>query len=498
MSENILLTVQNMSKTFGQTRALVDVNFTAHRGEVHGLIGENGSGKSTLSTIIAGTQPGEHGAMVLNGVPDAPHNALEANANGVCMLLQARGTFENISVAANLYVGKEDRFCKNGYLNTNAMFAAARVALDRVGADYIDEHALTETLGFEDQKFIEIARAMDNDPEILIVDETTTALSRVGRERLYHVVRQMRERGKCVIFISHDIDEVKMICDFLTVLRDGHMVATLERKDFNDDTIRQLMIGREISDNFYRTDTVATAKEEVAIRAEHIAYGVLKDISLELHYGEILGLGGLTDCGMHDLGRILFGRLKPDAGRVLLADGSPLTSVNKAIAHGIGYVSKDRDKDALMLNASILDNICAPSLKKLQKFGLITKRREKKFSNEWAAALSVKMQNVNQQVMHLSGGNKQKVSVAKWIGFDADVIIFDCPTRGIDVGVRADIYHLLMELKAQGKAIVMISEELMEIIGMSDRIVMIKDGVISGQFRREDDPTESQLIEYII
>lgn len=498
MENQVLLTVSHMSKTFGQTRALVDVDFTAHRGEVHGLIGENGSGKSTLSSIIAGAQQGENGTMVLRGEPYRPASALEANASKVCMLLQERGTFESVSVAANLFVGKESRFCTKGYLDTRQMYAAARQALDRIGATHINERAMTAQLGFEDQKLIEIARAMDVDPDILIVDETTTALSRNGRELLYQVVRELKAKGRCVIFISHDIDEVKMICDYLTVLRDGHMIATLEKKDFNDRTIRQLMIGREVADNFYRADSTATAREEVAIRAEHVDYGILRDVNLELHYGEILGLGGLTDCGMHDLGRLLFGLLKPEGGEIRLADGKKLTSVKMAIDHGIGYVSKDRDKDALMLGASILDNICAPSLRKLQRFGLITKGAERKFANQWGKELEIKMQNVDQQVMHLSGGNKQKVSVAKWIGFDADVIIFDCPTRGIDVGVKAAIYQLLMELKARGKAIVMISEELMEVIGMSDRVMIIKDGAVTGEFKRDQGLTESQLIEYII
>lgn len=498
MARHVLLTVSNMSKTFGQTRALSQVDFTAIGGEVHGLIGENGSGKSTLSSIIAGVQAGEEGTMVLRGEKYSPQSALDANAKGICMLLQEKGTFENVSVAANIFVGKESSFSKGGYLNTEKMYAAARKALDKIGAVHIDERMNTGKLGFEDQKLVEIARAMDTDPDILIVDETTTALSRGGRELLYEVIRKMRDNGKCVIFISHDIDEVKMICDYLTVLRDGHKVATLEKKDFNDSSIRQLMIGREISENFYRTDTVSTAREKVALKGEHISRGILKDVNLELHYGEILGLGGLTDCGMHDLGRILFGRLKPEDGAVILADGTRLTSVRKAIDHGIGYVSKDRDKDALMLGASILDNICAPSLKKLQKFGLITRRREKKFADKWSQELSIKMQDVNQQVRQLSGGNKQKVSVAKWMGFDADIIIFDCPTRGIDVGVKAAIYQLLMELKEAGKAIVMISEELMEIIGISDRIIILKDGCVTGEFRREDELTENKLIEYII
>lgn len=219
---------------------------------------------------------------------------------------------------------------------------------------------------------------------------------------------------------------------------------------------------------------------------------------MEVHKGEIVGIGGLTDCGMHDLGKIMFGLIKPDQGHCELGNGTVIKNSVEAIRQGMGYVAKDRDKEALMMGASIKDNICGPALKKLSRHGLITSRREKEYVNQWTKELSVKMNSIDQYVMYLSGGNKQKVSVAKWVGFDADILIFDCPTRGIDIGVKAAIYQLLTELKENGKAILMISEELMEIIGMSDRTIIMKDGVITGEFKRDDMLTEDKLIEYII
>ncbi len=493
-----LLKATKINKSFGPTKALVDVDFIAYKGEIHGLIGENGSGKSTVTTIIAGMQKADSGEMIYKGEPHAPANALEANAKGICYLMQEQGTFEGISVAANIFVGKEEAFVKNGLMDVGKLYQRAKIALERIGASHIDEKENTSRLTFEDRKLVEIARAMENDPDILVVDETSTALSKNGRELMYRVMYRMREEGKCVIFISHDISEVKEVCDYLTVLRDGHLIATLEKQEFSDEAIRKLMVGREVSENFYREDDVASRQEEVAIRMTDVTHGILKNINMEIHKGEIVGIGGLTDCGMHDIGKILFGLIKPDLGKVALGDGTIIDSSLTAVKRKMAYVAKDRDNEALITAASIKDNICAPVLPELGKKGLIFNKTEKAYAQKWADELKTKMQGINQYVMYLSGGNKQKVSVAKWVGFGADIFIFDCPTRGIDIGVKADIYKLMMDLKAAGKAILMISEEMMEIIGMADRTIIVKDGVVTGEFLRDEKLTEDRLIEYII
>ena len=493
-----LLKVNQINKSFGPTKALVNVDFTAYRGEVHGLIGENGSGKSTVTTIIAGIQKADSGEMIYKGEHYDPKNALEANAKGICYLMQEQGTFEGISVAANIFVGKEEEFVKNGLMNVGELYRRARIALDRIGASHINEKENTSRLTFEDRKLVEIARAMENDPEILVVDETSTALSKSGRDLMYQVMEKMKENGKCVIFISHDIGEVKAVCDYLTVLRDGHLIATLEKQEFSDDAIRKLMVGREVSENFYREDMHATCEKEIAIRMEHVTHGLLKDINMEIHKGEIVGLGGLTDSGMHDIGKIFFGLTQPDIGKVELGDGTRIDSSLTAVKKNMAYVAKDRDKEALITAASIKDNICAPVLPRLGKKIFVSSKTEKQYAQKWADELKTKMQDINQYVMYLSGGNKQKVSVAKWVGFGADIYIFDCPTRGIDIGVKADIYKLLMKLKSEGKAILMISEEMMEIIGMADRTLIVKNGCITGEFKRDEGLTEDKLIEYII
>ena len=500
MSEKkLLFQAKNIYKSFGPTKALVDVSLDLYTGEVVGLIGENGSGKSTLTTIIARIQKGDSGEMFLHGQPYDPADVIEATAKGVCMVTQEQATFEDISVAANIFIGEEKKFAAGPIMNVPRMKAEAKKALEMIGVSYIDVSTLAGKLAFEDRKLIEIARAVYMDPDILIIDETSTTLGKKGRDILYSVINKMRFSGKAVIFISHDIDEIMEVCDRVTILRDGHQVAEIGKKDFTGHDIKQQMVGREIAENFYRTDYDRTCSEEVALRAEHIAFGSLRDISFDVHKGEIVGVGGLADCGMHDLGKILFGLERPDLGKVETGSGKEIKKNTDAIKSDFAYISKNRDREALFSVMSIRDNICIASLNKLaNSLGLISNKKEKSFVKTWTDELQVKMDNINQYVMYLSGGNKQKVAVAKWLGFAADVFILDCPTRGIDVGVKAAIYKLLTELKAQGKAIIMISEELPEVIGMSDRILILKDGVISGEFKRSPELTESFLINYMI
>lgn len=497
MEQTIVLKAEKICKSFGPTKALVDVDLELYAGEVLGLIGENGSGKSTFSTIVAGTQKADSGTLTLFGEPYAPAGITDAMAHGISMVVQEQGTLNGISVAANIFAGRESLFSHFGVLDVKKMNRAAAELLTRLGVDHITPETLVDGMSFEDRKLLEVARAEFNDPKILIVDETTTALGKEGRGVMYGMMERMRGKGRSVIFISHDIDELAAVCDKVTVLRDGHIVGSLERDEMDQDRMKQMMVGRKIAENFYRTDWERRLSDEVALHAEHIVSGQLHDVSLEVHKGEILGFGGLTDCGMHELGKVLFGLTAPDVGRVL-AGGGEVKSAGQAIDHKIGYVSKNRDTEALMGAGSIRDNMCLPMLPRLARHGLVPPKAEMALVEEWRRRLSIKMSGASQFCMQLSGGNKQKVSIAKWLACNPDVLIFDCPTRGIDIGVKSDIYELLNRLKHKGKAIIMISEELPELIGMSDRILIFKDGRIKGEFDRSEELTESKLIGYMI
>jgi ribose transport system ATP-binding protein len=473
------------------------VDITIHSGEILGLLGENGSGKSTLSSVIAGIQPGDAGRYFLNEKPYNPKNTAEAVKSGICMVLQEKGTFDLLSVDRNVMINKEEQFSKWGIINRKKMIAAAQKSLDEIKASHIPANVPLGTLTFEDRKLVELARAMNSNPQLLIIDETTTALSRTGRQILYQIMDEMKKSQNAVLFISHDIDEVLEHCDRVMVLRDGEYVDTVERKEFSSSLIKSLMVGREVVDNFYRSDTIASGHEEEIFFFENISGRMLNDVSFTLKKGEILGVGGLTDSGIRDVGRLAFGLEQPKKGSIRSEKGK-IKTPGEAMRKGVAYISKNRDQEALMLSSSIKENICFASYKKLKTGPLVFPHKENQFVANWVNQLEIKLNNSSQYVMELSGGNKQKVALAKWLGFGADIFILDCPTRGIDVGVKANFYKLMADLKDAGKSIILISEELPEIIGMSDRVMILKEGSISGMFSRSENITESMLIDYIV
>ncbi len=497
-----IVEVKNIYKEFGATKALTNVSLEIKSGEICGLIGENGSGKSTLSSIIAGIQPPTQGEMLNEGVYYAPTSPIEAQQKGIAMIVQEAGTIPNISITDNIYAGKEQYYLKGIFINKKKMTIDAKKALEKIGITNFDPRASLNTLSQEDRKIIEIARAMDEDPKLLIVDETTTALSLYGREVLYKIMEKMRDEDKSVIFISHDIDEVLAICDSVVILRDGQIVGKLSKEEMNPNIIRKMMVGREIRGDYYRGDFDRTISDQVVLEGRHITTEKkLRDIYLTLHKSEILGIGGLTESGIHDLGRVLFGIQKPIEGSVILKKGEKNYVIKNpwsSVRHGIGYVSKNRDEEALLLSTTIKNNIVLASLRKISKRGIVWSSKEKPMAQKEIEKLSIKCKSMDDNVNTLSGGNKQKVVFGKWLATEAEVLILDCPTRGVDIGVKGAMYSLIEELKKEGKSIVMISEELPELIGMSDRIMIIKNGKVAKEFLRSQKLTEHDIIGFMI
>ncbi len=500
MAENhkCLFRAEKICKNFGTVRALENFDIEIRPGEVRGLVGENGSGKSTFSSIVAGILKCDSGKMYLEGKAYTPSGTVDAIDKGVSMVVQEQGTISKISVAANIYFGKESLFAKGGVLNVKKMNAAADKILKDIGVNHIRPEIMIDQLTFEDRKLVELARALYTSPKIWIIDETTTALTVSGRGLLYKLMEKKKSEGGAILFISHDIDEIMEKCDSLTILRDGLLTANLEKEEFEPDKIRQLMIGRELSGHYYREDVYTEISKEVVLEMKKVTTGILSDVTLQLHKGEILGVGGLSDCGMHTLGKVLFGLVKPDSG-IVRKDGKDIVKNSSwATEHGIGYVSKNRDQESMMLVCSIKDNICLPSLKDITARGPVSVKKQKELAGIWSGKMEVKADNIDVFCNTLSGGNKQKVVLAKWLGKGSDILILDCPTRGIDVGTKAAIYRLIEKLKEEGKSIVLISEELQELIGMSDRILLLKDGVISGEFLRKEGLSEAKLIQKMI
>lgn len=494
-----LLEAKGVVKTFGHTKALQGVDFTLKRGEIRGFIGENGSGKSTLCSIFSGIYGFDEGELVFKGEKYEPSNMVEAQKKGIAMIVQEMGTISGIGISDNIFVGKEKDFLKAGLVNKKAMDQAALETLKYIGVtDILPKYKIDE-LNFEDRKLVEIARAMYEQPEVLIVDETTTALSQRGRKIVYSLCRKMASEGKGVIFISHDLDEIMEICTELTVLRDGSLIGTLTKEEMEPSIIKSMMVGREMVGDYYRSDYDGSYSDEVALEISQISDGcVLNNVSITLHEGEILGLGGLTESGMHELGKIAFGIEKPMLGKVFLGNGIEVKHPHIATKNRMGYISKNRDQESLMITATVSDNIALPSLKDILKGGLLFKSSEKELAKEQIENLSIKCSDSDQVVRNLSGGNKQKVVFGRWIGNKSKILILDCPTRGVDIGVKQAMYQLIYKLKKEGCSILMISEELAELIGMSDRILIMKNGNITGEFNRSEKLSEHDLIECMI
>ncbi len=501
MEKKLVLTVEGLNKSFGPTKAVADMHLELYAGEIRGLIGENGSGKSTITTMIAGCLKPDSGVMTMNGRQHAPKSMLEGRAAGVCMLLQEKGTINHLTVSENIYLGEEGKFSRFGIVNRRKMDKAAKQVLESIGlGDVIPSHPIDE-LSFEDRKLVEAGMAMKAEPQILVVDETTTALSQKGRDVIYRIMRRMRDDGKTVIFISHDLDELKSVCDNVTVMRDGIYVTTLHGDEITIDNMRQNMIGRELSEGYYRSDDEDSYdRDTVMLDVDGITLGnKLKNVSLKVHKGEILGVGGLTDCGMHELCKVVFGLKQPDSGKIRLPQKEvTIRNSSQAVENGMGYIPKDRELEGLMLSASIRDNINLMAMDKVKRGFLITPGATKKLAQEQVDALHIKIGGMELPVSSLSGGNRQKVAIGKCMANDVEILIMDCPTRGIDIGVKAAIYRLLEQFKAQGRAILMISEELPELLGMSDNLIIMKNGEVTARIRRSADVTEHDVIAKMI
>ena len=499
MEKKTLLVAENIDKKFDITHAVDNVSLTIDAGEIRGLIGENGSGKSTFSQMLCGIYTIGGGTFTLDGKELHVHNQVEANNEGVAIIVQEMGTLSGLTVAENIFLGHEEPFMNGVVKNSAAMNKEAQRLLNEYGFGRINAAAMIDQYNFEDRKLVEIVKATYFKPKILVVDETTTALSQNGRLELYKIMDAVRADGRSVIFISHDLGEVLERTDTVTVLRDGEYIDTVNTKDVTEDDLKRLMVGREIGNAYYRTDYGTKVSKEVVLTIKNVTVPhQIYDVSFELHRGEILGFGGLSECGMHEVGKAIFGASWDREGSVTLADGTEINSIPTAIKHSIAYASKDRDNESIIINESIRNNIVLPSIDDLANHKLLSGRKLTKFSEKHADAMQTKMASVHQFISDLSGGNKQKVVLARWLGKGSDILVLDSPTRGIDVKVKQAIYALMQELKADGKSIIMISEEIPELLGMSDRIFIMKDGKINGEFLRSKELDENDLIAKMV
>ncbi|MDR2664648.1 MAG: sugar ABC transporter ATP-binding protein [Oscillospiraceae bacterium] len=500
MTGDTVLEIRALSKSFGPTPANRLIDFSLARGEIHGLIGENGSGKSTLISQVAGLYSPDSGTMWLNGEPYAPRSPLDANEKRVSMVMQELGVVSSLPVGVNVFLGRTRAFSKFGIVSLKSLNRAAQEQFEKWDLPRADFHALAEGMTVESRKMIELARAMSVDPEILILDEITQSLSYNNRNILYGLLEKFKSMGRSAIVITHDVEELISITDRITVLRDGAVAGVLQSASATADEVKRLMVGREISGEYYRSDTSPSfdgTKPVLSVRSMTVD-GKVEDISFDVHQGEILGFCGISDSGIHTVGRAVYGLEKLSSGHVLL-EGRQLSSPTQALRSNMAYVPKDRDNDALMMSASVWENFSLPSISELTgKAFFVSPFRLRALAQKMTEKMSVKCRDISQAMTDLSGGNKQKVNLGRWLAKDIKLLILDCPTRGVDVGVKAYIYSLMKEAKAAGMAIILISDELTEVLGMSDRLCVMKDRALKAIIPRGDEFTEHSLIKVMV
>ncbi|MCI9149190.1 MAG: sugar ABC transporter ATP-binding protein [Lachnospiraceae bacterium] len=494
--EDTLLRIENLNKSFGITHANRNINLTLGHGEIRGLAGENGSGKSTLLSQVAGLLPHDSGSMYINGAEYAPRNPVDANKRKIAMVVQELGMVGSLPASVNVYLGKTKPFIHMKKLQQDADQVS-----DRWGLPRLNLRKMAGAMNVENRKMVEVLRALSCDPELLILDELTQSLSHDNRELIYTLIQRMKKENRSVILISHDLEETLRITDTISVLRDGELLETLVSRDTTEEELKRKMVGRRLDGEYYRADWEEQYQAEVVFSMKNISTSSgLKNIDLELHRGEILAFCGLSDSGIHDLGKVAYGIMPSTAGEVYLnCTKQVIRTAKDARKAGMAYVPKDRDGEAMMMKASIWNNIVLPSLEeKAGPFGFLNYRQLREMAEECRRQFRIKCTGIDQNVSGLSGGNKQKVNLSRWLIKDPVVLVVDCPTRGVDVGVKAYIYQCLREAKKRGMGILMITDELSEAKGMADHIIVMKHGEIKKKIARSTHFSEEEMIEVMV
>lgn len=489
MSEYIL-ELRDITKRFSGVEVLHQVPFQLRRGEVHALLGENGAGKSTLVKVVTGVHQADEGEILLDGMPTIFNDTHESREAGIAAIYQELSLFPDLDVAENIFVGRQPT-TSAGRIDWRRLYSEAERLLTSLGV-HLELRHKARTLSIAQQQMVEIARAFSIKARILIMDEPTSSLTLNEVDDLFRIVRRLRDEGTAIIFISHRLEELFELADRVTVLRDGGFVDTRELKDVNRDELIRMMVGRKITNLFPKQDVQAG---KVVLKVDHLTReGAFQDISFELREGEILGVAGLVGAGRTNVARALFGVEPATSGTIQLAGKEvQMTSPQQAIARGLAYVPEDRQLHGLIPPMNITENISLPMLSKYAQRGWLRDVVERSVAFNAAVQMEVRANNMWQRARELSGGNQQKVVLAKWLSTEPVILILDEPTRGIDVGTKAAVHALMSKLASEGMAILMISSELPEVLGMSDRIIVMHEGRLTGHFTREE-ATQEKII----
>ncbi len=494
MSDNVL-EMRNITKNFPGVKALKNVDFSCKKGEVHALIGENGAGKSTLIKILAGAFTPDSGEIFINGGRINISNPQEAIRLGIAVIYQELNLVPHLSAIDNVLLGHEKRN-KLGFINMKKHRSEAMKWLDSLGEGIIDDYGRpVSTLSIAQQQMVEIAKALSLNANIIVMDEPSATLTEKEMNSLFSIINKLKQKGVTIIYISHRLEELFMISDRVTVLRDGQLIKCVDTSSIDKAQLICMMIGRELDKTFPpREDCI---QDSCLLEVRNLSDdNLLKDISFKLKKGEILGISGLVGSGRTELARMIFGADTAKTGEILI-DGKKVSikSPNTAVRHGIGLATEDRKSQGLFLHMSIKDNAMISSMSKISSYGFIDLKEELRTVLKYIDELNIKTSGCDKKVGELSGGNQQKVVLAKWLSTGSRILILDEPTRGIDVGAKYEIYCLMNELAKRGIGIIMISSELPEIMGMSDRILVMHNGRIAGEIN-DKDVTEERIMWY--
>ena len=484
----------NITKSFRGVHALKDVTFSVAPGEIHALVGENGAGKSTLMKILSGAYQRDSGTVLIDGERVVIRNPHEGRERGIGIIYQEFTLAKDLTVAESLFLGSLGN--RAGVINWPDMYRRADELIASVGFT-IDSRAKVRDLTVAYQQMVEITKAFSAQIKILVLDEPTAVLAPQEADQLFSVMKHLKEQGLSLIHITHRLEEVFEIADRITVLKDGEVVGTVQTGDVTKDDIIQMMIGRKLS-TMYPPRKVSIGKEVLTVKGLAATNNVT-GVSFSVHEGEVLGLAGLVGSGRTDVVRAIFGADRLEAGTIELHGKTiSIKAASTAVKAGIGLVPEDRKQQGVILPMSIRANTTLPSLSKVTGlFGIFKSKLERSIVSDLISKLSIKTTGMNAEVADLSGGNQQKVALAKWLSRECDVLILDEPTRGVDVGAKVEIYHVINHLAAQGIAIIMISSEMMEVIGMSDRVMVMSRGKVAG-FLESDDITEENILRLSI
>lgn len=498
-AEQILLSLSGIGKLYPGVQALSDVGLELTVGEVHALVGENGAGKSTLSKIVAGLEKPDDGSMAFKGIGYTPAGKREAEELGIRMVMQELNLIPTLSVAENIFLNRLPS--RAGIINRKQLEKESTKVIEQVGLKGVDPATPVGALGVGQQQMVEIAAGLSQRCELLILDEPTAALTDSERELLFAQIRKLKAEGVCIVYISHRMEEIRQISDRITILRDGIVRGTMNTAETDTPAIIKLMVGRDMEEAF---SSKVRGKGECALRVEGLGRGSkVRDVSFELFKGEILGFAGMMGSGRTELMRLIFGADRRDSGEIYLDESETpvkLRSPNDAVRAGLALLTEDRKEQGLLLPLPISVNTSLAKMEGVSRRGWINPATEQAAAEEYAERLSVKCHSVGQPVKTLSGGNQQKVVMAKWLYRDPGILMFDEPTRGIDVGAKFEIYSLLTELAEQGRAIIMVSSDMPELLAVCDRIAVMSNGLLAGIFNRgewsEDKIMEAALSGY--